>query len=345
MSWLKERWKDANEYVEKPLAAAGLATGAYFAAPYVASAASSAAALAKGAGLSKLGAGAIASAKGIYDFAKPYLPSLLPSLLQGGATKYGYDTSLEGIQQQNATAKEIADKANAMSQANAREQMSFQERMSNTSHQREILDLKAAGLNPILSGTGGMGSSTPSGAQGDVKQAPVQSEGGAISSAMDVFRTIAQTMKTNADREFVQSVQTPNTQAQTNESKSRTTLNAAQTQLVDATIEKTNADTGKALQETFLASANTNLSVQNSKNAKQMEELLKKQNIGQETTNKILNENLSVAAAAAAEALIREEISETEFGRIMIIIDRIIETVSPFGKIIPKNRPLKSPRG
>lgn len=52
--------------------------------------------------------------------------------------------------------------ANAANAQLAHQQMQFQERMSNTAYQRQIADMKAAGINPMLSARMG-GASTPSG--------------------------------------------------------------------------------------------------------------------------------------------------------------------------------------
>lgn len=105
----------------------------------------------------------------------------------------GGGISLLGGFMQNQWANDRMDKANAFSagqsqinrdfQADqAQEQMAFQDRMSSTAYQRSMMDMKAAGLNPILAYQKG-GASTPSGASGGGSSASSVSP----AAASDVF--------------------------------------------------------------------------------------------------------------------------------------------------------------
>lgn len=64
----------------------------------------------------------------------------------------------------NAFTKAQNDQAMAFSAAEAQKNRDWQKMMSDTAHQREVRDLQAAGLNPVLSAMGGNGAAVTSGA-------------------------------------------------------------------------------------------------------------------------------------------------------------------------------------
>lgn len=90
-----------------------------------------------------------------------------------------------------------AKETNEANTANSAAQMAFQERMSNTAHQREVEDLKKAGLNPILAAQSG--ASSPVGAAPQLTN-PMANVSSDISAAVSAYM---QAVKTAADTEYV----------------------------------------------------------------------------------------------------------------------------------------------
>lgn len=88
-----------------------------------------------------------------------------------------------GQKEANQTNKEIADQATQTNAEQAAINRNFQRQMSNTAHQRQVEDLKKAGINPLLA-AGQSGASSPSGSTATAETAHMENTMQGLSSGV-----------------------------------------------------------------------------------------------------------------------------------------------------------------
>lgn len=151
--------------------------------------------------------------------------------------------SLYSAKKRNDAQKDVASDTNAFNAEEAQKNRDWQEKMSNTAHQRQIEDLRKAGLNPILSAQYG-GASTPAGSTASGVMPLIEDEWTpAINTGMQAYQAQANVGQTYANINKIEQ--------EVKNLKSTQGLTEEQTRQVSNQILKIGAEIDKIKEESY----------------------------------------------------------------------------------------------
>lgn len=206
--------------------------------------------------------------------------------------------------------------ANSTNRDLALQQMLFQKHMSNTAHQREVRDLRAAGLNPILSGTGGQGASSPAGTSAHMENEKAPG----VNAALDALQ--------KSSAALLASAQADKARAETDQTRAVTqTKLPAEVDLIREQQNSAWATQRNLSADTELKKVATQVQFSEINKNHMLSRLFEQQGINQEVQRKLMNLDLAKGVEVLKGLRNEGAVSDSQFGAIMAYVKRFFDSV------------------